>query len=309
MSSVPAPKAPRQPLLWAALAYGSGIAVGSFAWRPPLWWVVATLGFLGAGAYFVRRRLWLARSLALGALFFTGALAIQMRNARAPSDDGILSFADGQETIVTAHVIHEGEIREAGFGGLRQSTDVATEQIAMGTEARAVHAGMRLSIYAKQSDQEYHDSGTVVPMRTFHYGERVRFAAKLRPPRNFRNPGAFDYRGYLADQDIVVLASTRSANVEVLPGFVGTRLQLWRERLHRSIVEKVHTLWSPEAAALMDAAVVGESAFLTPRTRIDFQRSGTYHILVVSGMNVSILAFTVFWVMAGCGSVTFWPAC
>jgi competence protein ComEC len=47
----------------------------------------------------------------------------------------------------------------------------------------------------------------------------------------------------------------------------------------------------------MDAAVIGESAFLTPETKTDFQRSGTYHILVVSGMNVSILAFVVFWVM------------
>ena len=47
----------------------------------------------------------------------------------------------------------------------------------------------------------------------------------------------------------------------------------------------------------MDAAVVGESAFLTPSTKVDFQRSGTYHILVVSGMNVSILAFVIFWAM------------
>src|SRR5262249_39822171 len=30
-------------------------------------------------------------------------------------------------------------------------------------------------------------------------------------------------------------------------------------------------------------------------TRADFQRSGTYHVLVVSGMNVAILAFVVFW--------------
>jgi competence protein ComEC len=47
----------------------------------------------------------------------------------------------------------------------------------------------------------------------------------------------------------------------------------------------------------MDAAVVGESAFLAPSTKVDFQRSGTYHILVVSGMNVSILAFVIFWAM------------
>ncbi|HST09493.1 MAG TPA: ComEC/Rec2 family competence protein, partial [Terriglobales bacterium] len=134
-------------------------------------------------------------------------------------------------------------------------------------------------------------------MRVFHYGERLRFAAKLRSPRNFRNPGAFDYRGYLADRGIVMVASTKSSKVEVLSGFVGTRLESWRERVHHSIVNKIHRLWPAEDAALMDAAVVGESAFLTPATKVDFQRSGTYHILVVSGMNVSILAFVVFWTM------------
>jgi competence protein ComEC len=85
--------------------------------------------------------------------------------------------------------------------------------------------------------------------------------------------------------------------VEELPGFVGSRVELWRERVHHSIVRKIHALWAADDAALMDAAVIGESAFLTAGTRVDFQRSGTYHILVVSGMNVSILAFVVFWVM------------
>ena len=43
--------------------------------------------------------------------------------------------------------------------------------------------------------------------------------------------------------------------------------------------------------------VIGEDAFIDRDTRIDFQRSGTYHILVVSGMNVTILAFVVFCVL------------
>src|SRR6201981_2017650 len=134
-------------------------------------------------------------------------------------------------------------------------------------------------------------------MRKFRYGERLRFPVKLRVPRNFRNPGAFDYQGYLADNGIVVLGSTQAAKIEVMPGFIGTPVAKWRERVPHSIVRKVHTLWAPDDAALMDAAVIGESAFLTPEAKTDFQRSGTYHILVVSGMNVSILAFVVFWVM------------
>ena len=43
--------------------------------------------------------------------------------------------------------------------------------------------------------------------------------------------------------------------------------------------------------------VIGEEAFIDRDTRVDFQRSGTYHVLVVSGMNVSILAFVVFWIL------------
>jgi len=288
---------PRQPLLWAALAFASGIAAGAYAWRPATWWCIAAAAFIAAGAYFARRRWWLAFPLALGALFFTGALELQLQNSGHPSSDGILAFADGQEILVTAHVIHEGEIREAGFGGLRQSVDVETEEVGPSESASPRRTTIRLGIYGKESDQEYNDSGAIIPMRVFRYGERLRFPAKLHAPRNFRNPGAFDYAGYLADQGITTLASTKSSKVEVLPGFAGNLPEKWRERAHRSIVGKIHALFQPEDAALMDAAVVGESAFLTPRTRVDFQRSGTYHILVVSGMNVSILAFVVFWTM------------
>src|SRR5438876_11826502 len=47
----------------------------------------------------------------------------------------------------------------------------------------------------------------------------------------------------------------------------------------------------------MDAMVIGEDAFIDRSTRVDFQRSGTYHVLVVSGMNVSILAMVTFWTL------------
>jgi competence protein ComEC len=134
-------------------------------------------------------------------------------------------------------------------------------------------------------------------MPVFHYGDRIHFTAKLRLPRNFRNPGAFDYQGYLADRDIAALGSTKFENVERLPGFSGSRIAWWRSRLHRGVVAKVHQLWFPRQAALVDAMVIGEEAFIDRDTRVDFQRSGTYHVLVVSGMNVSILAFVVFWIL------------
>lgn len=68
-------------MLWAALAYASGIVCGVYEWRPESWWVVAAIAFVLAAIYFARRRWRLGFPLALGGLVFVGALAIQLRNA------------------------------------------------------------------------------------------------------------------------------------------------------------------------------------------------------------------------------------
>jgi competence protein ComEC len=97
---------------------------------------------------------------------------------------------------------------------------------------------LRLGIYAKRIEGDGEPDKFEQAMRVFRYGERIRFTAKLRPVRNFRNPGAFDYRGYLADLGIVALGSTKAAHVEVLPGVRGTWLESWRSRIHHSIVQE-----------------------------------------------------------------------
>jgi hypothetical protein len=180
-------KPPRQPLLWAAFAYEAGIVVGTSPWRP-FWWIAATLVFIAAGAFYVPRRCWLAFPLALGTLFFVGALGIQLRASDQRPGTEILADADRSEVLVTAHVIREGEIREAGYEGVRETVDLETEKIASSHATRQVSAGLRLSIYSGQTQQVPAEETTTTP-RIYRYGERLRFPAKLRPPRNFRNPG------------------------------------------------------------------------------------------------------------------------
>ena len=270
-----------------------------------MWWVVAGAAFVCAAAYFARRRSRLGWALGLGAFFLIGALQVQLRGAAYRINTGIQPYANGQELDITAHVTRDGRLQPGGFDEFRQTLDVETEQITTDAgEILLIHSGVRLGIYSPRS----HDStveedsvadpiGSTTRMRTFHYGQRLRFTAKLKKPRNFRNPGAFDYQGYLADHGIVAIGSVKSDSVELLPGFAGNWFDAWRSRLHRAVVAKVHELWPAREAALIDAMVIGEEAFIDRDTRIDFQRSGTYHVLVVSGMNVSILAFVVFWTL------------
>jgi competence protein ComEC len=282
-------KPPRQPMLWAALSYALGIVAGAHAWRPASWWVAAAVAFLAASLYFMRRRKWLAVSLALGAFFLAGALHIQLRGSTNALDTSLEPFADGQPVEITAHVTREGKFRESS-NEIKQTLDVESEEIiAANGKPIPIHSGVRLGIYSTHPD--------ATPQKLLHYGERLRLTVKLKLPRNFRNPGAFDYQQYLAANGISALGSAKTEDVKVLPGFSGNRLELQRTRIHASIIAKVHALWPPPQAALIDAMVIGEEAFIDRDTRVDFQRSGTYHILVVSGMNVTILAFVTFWTL------------
>src|SRR5580698_6657954 len=313
--SVPAPtvglplafhfRAIRQPMMWAAAAYSTGIVAGTFLWRPPLWWVVAGVVFVLAAFYFASRRSPVGWALALGAVFLAGALHIQGRESVPRFDTSIQPYADGREVEITGHVIRDGRLQPGAFGEERQTLDVESEEIATaGNKITGIHSGIRVSVYGPRSssvaaieEAEPNSALNNQHMQVFHYGERIRFTAKLKLPRNFRNPGAFDYQGYLADHGIAALGSAKTANVEVLPGFTGSRINLWRSRMHRGVIAEVHQLWPARQAGLIDAVVIGEEAFIDRDTRADFQRSGTYHVLVVSGMNVTILAFVVFWTL------------
>jgi competence protein ComEC len=294
-------KASRQPMLWALAAYCAGIVAGMYEWRPALWWIVAGVGF-GLGAmYFTLRRSALAWALALSVFFVGGAFHIQLRSGLSRMDASILPFADRQPLQITAQVTRDGRFQEREGGEVRQSVDVETAEIRTeGGSSIPIHSGLRLAIYS-DADREGAPDPTLrssrPSMRAFRVGECIRFVGKLRRPRNFRNPGAFDYEGFLADHGIAALGSAKAEDVQLLPGLYGSALSLWRGRLHRSVVAKVHQLWPPREAALIDAMLIGEDAFLDHDTRVDFQRSGTYHVLVVSGMNVSILAFVIFWTL------------
>jgi len=294
-------------MLWAAVAYSVGIVAGVCMWRPTLRWIVAAAAFAAAAAYFTHRRAGLGWLLAFGTLFLAGALHIQLRSGSPRLDTTIQPYADREPLEITAHVIRDGRRQPGGFGEIRQTLDVESEQITTATgETLPVHSGIRLSLYSRADDsfaqerlaqESASQASSAQQLPSFHFGDRLRLTAKLKLPRNFRNPGAFDYQGYLADHGIAALGSAKLETVERLPGFTGSRIAIWRSRWHSAIVAKVHELWPARDAALLDAMVIGEEAFIDRDTRADFQRSGTYHVLVVSGMNVSILAFVIFWTL------------
>ena len=275
----------REPLLWLALAFAVGIVAGAWTWRPDPWWWIGFSASLGASAYFLRKHGWLAAAAAAAvAVVCLGALESQLTNA--PASPGDLSrWCDGREVMVTGHLLRDAVERGPRFGKPRQAVELETESLADPGAAEAVALGLRITIYGDAQGEP------------LVYGQRVRFPTRLRQPTNYENPGALDFRSYLQAQGIVATGSVAAENVERLPGFYGSRLEDWRRRFRRSLLSHSVALWSEEDAALLNAMIIGQLSVIDRDTRLDFQRTGTYHILVVSGMNVGILALVVFWVL------------
>jgi competence protein ComEC len=283
----------REPLLWAFLAYACGILFGRYLWRPFSWWAVATLAFVLSAAYLRRQRVRIAFPAACCALLTTGTLVIQVRPPAGAVITALPRFIDGQDVRITAHVLREGDARRRAKNEIQQRLDLETEEIASATQITNTHCGIRITVYSKSGAQEP-ASG---PARLFRYGGRIRFPTKLSRPRNFRNSGSFDYEAYLASSGISALGSTKAEDIEILPGFVGNQSELWRTRIYRSIVEQTQRLWPGPQGALMDAMLIGDNTFVSRDLLTEFQRTGTYHVLVISGLKVGILAWVSFWLL------------
>jgi len=299
MQPVPVPRASgswqkrhnsRSPLLWAAAVYCGGLVAGRYLWRPFSWWLIAAVVFAASAAYLRRRRPLIGFVVSCSAFFLVASLSSQIRPPAGALKTGVGALSNGQQLVVTGHVIHEGDLRERGKEEVQQKLDIETEQIETEDQVLSLRAGVRLSVYS-------HPRGTEDAAHVFRYGERLRFSTKLSRPRNFHNPGSFDYEGYLAQSRIVALGSTKVEDVELLPGFVGSRVELWRAEIYRNTLDRIQHLWTGQDAALMEAMLVGDNAFVGRGLLTDFQRTGTYHVLVISGLKVSILALVTFWLL------------
>src|SRR5262249_13084646 len=120
---------------------------------------------------------------------------------------------------------------------------------------------------------------------------------KLRLPRNFGNPGAFDYRQYLAERGIRAQLSVRADRAGKLSGLAGTRAGALRNQIRRALLTGIDQLWKPADAALLSAMLLSERSLIGREARLDFQRSGTYHLLVVAGLHLGIIVGFIFFVL------------
>jgi len=135
------------------------------------------------------------------------------------------------------------------------------------------------------------------------YGQLVELEARLRRIRNFQNPGEFDYEGYSARSQIYWTASaTGAASVVVKPGRCGSPFFAAVFSLRTGALRRIERLYSgnPYATGMMEATLIGESSRMERMWTDHFRRTGTYHLLVIDGLHITILAAFLLFLLRLC---------
>jgi len=126
-----------------------------------------------------------------------------------------------------------------------------------------------------------------------YYGQLVEVPARLRRIRNFKNPGAFDYESFSARSHLYWTASTSAGStLMVKPGRCGSRFQAGIFALRTAALRRIERLYpgNPYATAMMEATLIGESTRMERIWTDRFRRTGTYHMLVIDGLHITVLA-------------------
>ncbi|MEJ5358544.1 MAG: DNA internalization-related competence protein ComEC/Rec2 [Desulfobacterales bacterium] len=126
------------------------------------------------------------------------------------------------------------------------------------------------------------------------HGDRVAVTGAIRRIRSFDNPHGFDAVRFFAHRGVWAGVSLPARRLEILrPGDAGGP-QAAVERVRRLLAERIDRAVGVREAAILKALVVGDRSGIDPALREAFTRTGTGHLLAISGLHVGLVAAFAF---------------
>jgi competence protein ComEC len=162
-------------------------------------------------------------------------------------------------------------------------------------------------------------ASAVQPLPTLKCGDLLQAPMRMKVAEYYRDPAAWQYSDYLLVQGIGAHASVRASKVSILDqansDFAAAKsdyaaqsqckifaAQDWASGRVLSYVHSKANRGLPKIlrltqddAGMLNAMLFGDRAGLNKTQRVGFERTGSFHLFVVSGMHVGLLAGLVFW--------------
>jgi competence protein ComEC len=312
-AAYPAPGLSAVPLFHAAWLFALGIVVASRLWlRPSLVLIALALvaALCGVAAIRAQRIAWLPLAVLW---LLLGAWCAEMEPHPAPAPR-LAALSDGLLRTVEGTVVETGPVRT-------QTEQNVGEPVATAPSQRVDLRVATLEVVSDQSDAQTPVSGgvrltvrwpadapTLADLQAFRCGERLRAVVRLLPPETYHDPGVWSRADYLLDQGVTSTATVAIDREERVGDSRGAFLACRVSGLQHVTTAKLLALpaamrklpvplrLSEDDAVMLAAMVAGDRTYLTHSLRVGFERTGSFHMLVVSGFHLAIVAACIFWI-------------
>ena len=264
----------RAPLGIIALVYAAGILLARFTDIPFIVFIIAAfLVFLPLIAFSKTEKIFIV--LLLITILFLGSAAL--RNSESLSFNHISNFTPKKGKIVSIEgIIVSDPVKKARSTSFVLKTQKLNNKINV--------SGKVLARVFKENN--------------FHYGDKLVMFGKLYAPPYFYIAKSLNYRGYLAKRGIYTMFSVgKNLNIELIgrnkANPVKAFLFFTRQRMKQLIQDYMPGLFG----SVLNAIILGERENLSKDLRLLLARSGTIHIIAISGLHVGIVSLIILMVL------------
>lgn len=127
---------------------------------------------------------------------------------------------------------------------------------------------------------------------SFAYGDKLLFRNTVEPIEGPKNPKQFDYKRYLAHKNIDYRAFVHLEDVRIIGKDEGSRLVSYAVVARQRLVDKFRRfIPDPDTQEICSALILGYRNQFRSESLDVFVRTGTVHVLSVSGLHVGMVFF------------------
>ncbi len=130
----------------------------------------------------------------------------------------------------------------------------------------------------------------------YEYGQKLKFTAKITEPKEYTD---FSYKNYLSRFGIDAVVYL--PKIEVVDGQFGNSIKLGILRLKQKFVKALGNVLPEPQNAFLGGLLLGAKRQIPKELSDQFSKTGTSHIVAISGYNITIIAGGIEWLLAWFG--------
>jgi competence protein ComEC len=298
------------PLLFVAVCFSCGIFAASVLWLIPALLILGLL-LCSAVCLLAACRAQRVSLLPMGAAFLIlGVFCAEVAPRSNPQTQLVL-LADGTQRTVEGSITRLGPVRriESTLPFSDKTREEQSQQMQLKLTSVIASDGTRQLIAGGLSLTLYAPADIAFP--GIACSDTVRATLTMRQPERYLDPGVWNERAYMLNEGIGAFGSGKAAAFAVISKPSHVTFSCWLRTLQQNASTRLiafagkhpslHNIpaffrLSREDAAMLTAMLTGDRSYLSRGVRTGFERTGSFHLLVVSGMHLAIFAGLIFFI-------------